>query len=353
VVLGQTLDPTVADANWLLSTSELTPNAVSTLLRGLLHGADDRQLSTLVADAVVGDEVIRQLETDAPDLIRRAILAGHLPVDVLVNLVRFALPTADTGLKAQIADSALHQSLGVPFEGDDIGFLVTILGIVGSRLDGAWAARAGLGQGIPASVASRNLRAFHKAAQPARLRIVQSIEEVAKALCDRRKFELGAPTAEACAQLLLEAERAAPIAALNAAGRILPMLMRQRGDPVSPLIAAAFPIVYREYAKKDDVPDFLKIIPFMEWDRCKAARHELVSAFIASSWAPGDLALIACRCTDVGKILRRAAKSYGGGDYINRVAADTKRLPDPCRKSVERAISTIKSDWSAKYDWRD
>ncbi len=116
---------------------------------------------------------------------------------------------------------------------------------------------------------------------------------------------------------------------------------------------AAFPLIYRELAKKDDIPDLLKFIPFFDWDRCKAARQELVSAFMSSSWAPGDLALTACRCNDLGKILRRTAKAYGGDGYIGRVEADLARLPDGCRKPAAQTIMSIRSDWSSKFDWRD
>jgi len=166
-------------------------------------------------------------------------------------------------------------------------------------------------------------------------------------------FDLNAGAAEACANLLFEAEKAAPRAALAAAGHLLPMLMRQRKDPVSRLIAATFPLIYRELAKKDDVPDLLKFVPFFDWDRCKAARQELVSAFMSSSWAPGDLALTACRCNDLGKILRRTAKAHGGNGYIGRVEADLARLPDSCRKSAVQTIRSIRSDWSSTLDWRD
>lgn len=31
--------------------------------------------------------------------------------------------------------------------------------------------------------------------------------------------------------------------------------------------AVMFPIVYRELAKENDIPDTLKFIPFVEWDR--------------------------------------------------------------------------------------
>lgn len=234
-----------------------------------------------------------------------------------------------------------------------MGFLAKMLGIVGEQCDGVWVANAGLARSVPASLASRNMVAFEKAHQSARIRIVWSIAHVAQALRGRGSFDLDAMAAAACASMMLEAEKVAPTTLLNAAGHLLPMLMRQRNDPVSAMIAAAFPAIYRELAKEDDVPDLLKFVPFFDWDRCKSARRELVSAFMSSAWAPGDLALTACRCGEVGKILRRTAKSYGGDTYIGRVMDDIWRLPADCRDTVEETILAIRSARSLKYDWRD
>jgi hypothetical protein len=155
---------------------------------------------------------------------------------------------------------------------------------------------------------------------------------------------LDGKAADACADLLFEAEKAVPRFAITAAGHLLPMLMRQLNRPVSLMIAATFPIIYRELAKKDEVPDLLKFIPFFDWDRCKAARQELVSAFMASSWAPGHLALTACRCSDVTQILRRVAKIYGGDAYLQRIASELGCLPSECRRTVEKVIASVRSE---------
>ena len=352
-VLAWTLDASPDDAAWLLHESQLPDDAASGLLVGLLREADDHQLFAIVSDARVSAEVMCTLERSAADLLPRVVFADDIPLDAFVSVVRTVLPKADENTKARIADRALHRCLSSHFAGDELGFLATILGIVGERLDGAWVARMGLDRSVRASVASRNMVAFRKAPQPARLKVVWSIAEVAEVLSNRRSFDLDAAAAESCAQMMFEAEKVTPAGLLNAAGHLLPMLMRQRKDPVSPMIAASFPVIYRELAKEDDVPDLLKFVPFFDWDRCKAARQELVSAFMSSTWPPSDLALTACRCADVGKILRRTAKSYGGDTYIDRIADDVMRLPDACRKPIEQTISTIRSDRYAKYNWRD
>jgi len=183
------------------------------------------------------------------------------------------------------------------------------------------------------------------------MRLVWAVDEIAQALADRHILRLDAQAAEACARFFFDAETHAVRALLTAAGTLLPTLMRSGREPISSMIAAMFPIVYRELAKADDVPDLLKFIPFFDWDRCKAARNELVSAFTSSPvWRPGDLAYAACRCAEIGKILRRTARSYGGEAYLNRIEADLHRLPQQCSAEVRQGINNIRNDRSAKYD---
>lgn len=352
-LLAQALDPALGDARWLLREANLPDDTRAAMFVGVLRRADDRQLSAILGDPGIGGDAVSIAERAAPDLLQRMIFIDAVPLDLFVRIVTTVFARTNGVDRSKIALRALQRCLGAHFEGDETAFLVVMLGGLGEGLDGAWVARVGLASGIRPSLAGRNIVAFWKAPQPARLRIVWAMGEVGQILRERRAFDLDAAAAEACANLLFEAEKAAPRAALAAASHLLPMLMRQQKDPVSMMIAAAFPLIYRELAKKDDVPDLLKFIPFLDWDRCKAARQELVSAFLLSSWAPGDLALTACRCNDLGKILRRTAKSYGGDRYIGRVEADLSRLPDGCRKPAAQIISSIRSDWSSKLDWRD
>lgn len=229
-----------------------------------------------------------------------------------------------------------------------------MLDVLGQDLDGGHAARRGLERQLSDKVVSRNLRAFDMAPEPARLRIVGAIDEIARLLDERRAMDLDADAFRSCASLLTDAGQISQTTALSASGRLLPVLMRSRQAPASELLAAAFPMVYRELAAKDDeISDFLKFIPFVDWDRCKSARHELVGAFLSSSWAPGDLALIACRCDELGKLLRRTAKAYGGEAYLERMAQDLSRLPEACRASVERGIMRLRSDRAAKLNGPD
>ncbi len=352
-LLREAIDPSNDDSVWLVRQSGLNGDVIADLLVDLLRRADDRQLGSIMDDSRVSERAVTAAERRAPDLLRRFMMIDSLPLEAFVSVALRVFDTTDGKDRVQLARRALERTLGGHFGGDELGFVTAMLSAVGDELDGAWAARLGVSRTVPANVAGRNLKAFRKATQPARLRVVWSVNEVAEVLRGRQAFDLDASAAEACAHILFEAEKVTPRAAVLAAGHLLPMLMRQPRDPVSLIVAAAFPMIYRELRKKDEVPDLLKFIPFFDWDRCKAARQELVTAFMSSAWAPGDLALTACRCDDIGRILRKTAKTNGGEGYLSRVVGDLARLPDGCRVTIQKAVAAIREDGTSKYDWRD
>lgn len=341
-MIARTLSPTVEDVRWLTESGVLDGQAANTVLLDLLRSADDRQFTAILVDKKIGMGVVETLETSAPDLLLRAVTGDALPIGTFVQTLPLVIAGLGADAKVKLAKHALDRCLVCRFAGDEVEFLASMLSILGDKLDGAWAARIGLADTIDAATASRNMVAFGKAAKPARLCIVRSIGDLAQVLRSRRSFDLDELAVKSCAALMFDAENVAPNALLAAAGHLLPTLLRSGNRPVSMMIAAAFPPLYRELAKADDVPELFKFIPFLDWDRCKAARHELVDAFISSKWPPRDLALTACRAKELDKILRRVAKHYAGGDYLKRISRESRSLPTSCRKSVEKAIRHIR-----------
>lgn len=348
-----TLKPSPADISWLLDEHRIPGDLIPQWLVVVFRMANPLEIVAILADVGIRDRVLSALPADAVDVRRRVLAEGALPLDVHVCVLLDVLSRVDACEARCLANSVLARCLRVHFGRNEAQTIMQLLEAVGQEVDGGWLARQGLERGVPATVASRNLLAFHTSPAPVRARLLAAVDEIASAIDGRHMIDIDASAIEAFAALLADANHVAWSAALTASGRILPLLMRSWREPVSPLVAVAFPAVYRELAKVDDVPDILGFIPFLDWDRCKSARRELVSAFLKSSWAPGDLALTAYRCGDVEKILRQTAKTYGGDEYINRVAADLGRLSIPCRQAIEDAIANMRADWSAKYDWRD
>ena len=349
--LFATLTPSHEDVSWLLDEHRIPGDLVRMWLVVLLGSASPSDFVAVFHDAGLRDQVLAALPTDALEIRRRILFDGRLSLDIHVALLLDLLPALERREARDRVCDALSLCLRTHFGLNEEQTIIRLLGAMGGDLDAGWAVRHGLERGVSAAMASRNLVAFNSAPALPRGRIMAVVDDLARALDGRHVIDVDLSAIDAAANLLADANHYAWSAALAASARLLPLLMRSGREPVSALVAVAFPVVYQEYAKADDIPDFLKFVPFVDWDRCKSARHELVSTFLASSaWAPGDLALTSCRCGDVGKIFRRVAKSYGGDAYLSRVLDDLGHLQANCRSAVEQAISDSRSAWSSYSD---
>ena len=350
-LIESTVSPIGPDVLWLLDEERLSEETVTALLLGVLRRADDREFAGLFSHRTIGERVVARLSEGSVDILARVALLDSLPIDTYIRVIQSVIPKVDDARKLDIAQHAMGRCLCNRFDGDEAAVLSMLLGILGARLDGAWVTRLGLARDREAVIASRNLVVFESAPTDARSRIVVAIDEIARALQRRQIFDLTEAANDACARLMFDAEKTSRSALVDAAGSLLPSLLRARHQPVSLIIAAIFPMVYRELAMARDVPNLLVIFSFFDWDRCKAARRELVDAFISSSWHAGDLALTAFRCDDAERIIKRVIKSYGGEKYLGRIENDLGRLNDDGQRAVRFTIADIRSGKSRRLDW--
>lgn len=345
-LLATSLEPVAQDILWLLEEKRLSKKARSAVLLATLERADDQQFTTLLRDSFVGERMVQILPDDATGLLTRALLSNGLSVEAYAGIVRVVIPKVSGAQRITVAKRAIERLLQSRFKGNEVATLFMLFDVLGARFDGRWVANLALDYRVPADVASRNLLIIESAPAVVRQRMVEAISEIAFLLQQREHIDLTAAAYSACAGLFIDAEKQHKSALIEAAGRLVPSLLRARHQPVSPLIAALFPIVYQELSKADDVPELLKFIPFMDWDRCKAARHELVDAYTSSVWPPGDLALTAYRCRDVYRILKRVTKSHDGPRYLVKIEKDLGRLEEEGLRVVRRVISEIMPDRS-------
>ena len=343
--LFATLTASPTDVSWLLGESRVPDDLVRGWLVAILMATSLSDFAAIFSDASMRGRVIAALPADAVNVKRRMLSDGGLSLEIHLEQLLDLLPALDLIEARNFSRDALSRCLRTHFGQDETQTIVRLLGVMGDGLDAKWVLCHGVEFGVPASVASRNLVAFNFAPAVPRGRIVASVDNLARALNGRHVIDVDDSAIKAAANLLLDANDYASSAALAASGRLLPLLMGSQKAPVSGLVAVAFPLVYREYAKANDIPDLLKFFSFTDWDKCKSARHELVSAFLGSSvWEPRDLALTSCRCGDIGKIFRHVAKSYGGDAYLNRVLSDLGPLQTGCRNAVKQVISDIRSN---------
>ncbi|WP_265451617.1 hypothetical protein [Enterobacter hormaechei] len=343
-LLALTLTPSESDVQWLLNEKRLSKTVSTGLLVDLLRKADDVQFEAVMLNENLFARVISGIFDDAVDILMRAALQQHLPVDMFIRLIRYVYPRIDSVQQSSLAEYTLKRCLRRRFEGNEGEFLSALLGILGERLDGRWVIKEGTGKGVAADIASRNMVIFENAPVSARLRIVAAVDEIAYVLKDRRVLDLSEEANNACAQLMFDAEMSVTSrrALVDAANTLIPILLNARRQPVSLIIAALFPIVYKELEKSVDVPESVNLFfYFLDWDRCKTARNDLVHAFMTSSWRPGHLALTACRCGEVSRMIKKVARSYEGEDYLIQIRNDLEGLDDDNRCIVKAKIAEL------------
>lgn len=351
-LLAMTFKPVLTDILWIVNETRLPYEFLNSQFVKILRVADDSQLLNLLSSSAVCERLLTCIDDNVDDILIRATLKEIFPVNTQISVFQFLLPKLNNDQKFDIAERVLRRCLRSRIDGDETAVFSMLLDVFGAELEGRWIVREGMHRSIEVETISRNLVVFDKSSFASRECIVKAAGEIARALQERSSMDLSEEAFDACARLLLDAQKTLTNKEMiYIAGKLVPKLLRTRQQPVSSLIAAVFPIVYRELAKSNDAPELMKVFFFFDWDRCKAARNELVDAFMWSSWKAGDLALTACRCDDVYKMLKQVSKSHDGQKYLSLIDNDLMRLNDEDRAMVKQIIAEIIDDKASKKSW--
>ncbi|MDN7798538.1 hypothetical protein [Burkholderia vietnamiensis] len=339
-----TLRPTPADMYWVLTRPELKASRRIELTRSLLVAANLVQLRGMLADQQMLTRTVDLLnasdEFDA-ELLSRIACNVTMPSRDYVALVVALLPKWKVGTNAELVGKAIE--LALPREPNEVtpSILDRLLSAAGDKLNGGRAMRVGLQQGVSPAAASRNLVAFGRAPEAARRPILTGIEEMAEALTSRRQLDISTEAAEAAAKLLWESGSVTANGFVRASTTLLPIALDERREVASPLIAAAFPPVYRELAKEGAFDLLSLMFVFLDWDKCKSARRRLIDAFVHSEWRISDIAIAAVRAGDPVRILGRIARERGGEQVLRDLVADLKQVPEEFREPIRTVLGEL------------
>lgn len=337
-LLAQTINPTEDDVLWLVGEKSLSEKSASIILANVIRRANEQQFIKLLSNIKISESVAECLTKNDLDILERAVLQDIVPINIYVKIVQVVVSEVNNDQKLLIAKYALGRCLRNRFE-NDVMILSMLLNIIGHDLDPKWVVYKALERDINSELASRNVIVLEKSQTLIRQKILNVVNEIAYMLRMRQVSYLNEDANNACAKLMSDAKEVSYSALIDAATTLIPSLLNARHRPVSLMISALFPIIYKELAKSNDLSERFNIFSFFDWDRCKTARNELVDAFMSSSWNPGDLALTASLCDEEFKILKRVAQSYGGEKYLYKIASDLERLDADRKKHVKYIIS--------------
>lgn len=329
------LSPNSEDLDWLLDTPKLTREAKKRLLQKVLLLASPRAVSTLFnTDSPIEDAI--SLLDDHIDLILKVIEHASISSREMVRLMLPLLGLPGANIDNKVRERVFEASLQVESPEAE-AVLNTTLEQLGSRVNGKRAFHVGLRRGTSSAVVSRNLIAFNRSA-PARVSFLGAVEEMADTLVARSQLDVSVEAAEATAAILWDAREVNYSSHVRASAVMMAFLLRSRGEAASRLIAVTFAPVYQEL-KRESVPDLFRFMfLFVDWDKCKAARQSLVSAFMRSDWRPIDIALAAVRAHDADKIFELIAQERGGHSALDSMEHDINLLPPAWQKDVLHAL---------------
>lgn len=352
-LLAMTLESTLIDALWLINETRLSNEFLLSQLVNMIQRANDTQFKYLLSNKLVYEYLLACSLSDAVDILIRATLDELFPIGVQIKVFLTLLPKLENSKRFELADCMLERCLRVRFDGDESAVLCMLLEVLASEIGGGRVFQLGVNKSIETEIVNRNLVIFETSPAGVRRYIVAAVGEMANSLQELADITLSKEAYDAAASLILDAKKVVTDKELiYIAGRLLPKLLRAQKRPVSLLIAALFPIVYEGLAKSNDATELMKVFFFFDWDKCKTARIELVDAFMWSSlWKAGDLALTACRCGDVYKILKQVYRSYDGSKYLARVNNDLMRLNDEDRELTRKCIEEIMKDKASNVSW--
>lgn len=321
--LLSTLDLSAADFAWLESDVEKT-RAVR-LLRRLLDSASPKAVVSVLRDPTSRDRILGLLMEDvagsAEQLIRVAG-SSDLPIHRYLDIGRAVLPFLVSEQRGKFVSELLGRVLAQadPDDGRVALVIEESHGVVSPRQ----LVHLATPNGVSTRRVAANLVLLSTVSEQVRRTAATAIEDLCERLIHRYGENLGEAGYNAWAVLLRESGNVSPITQLRASLPTLSFAMGKRDLPVSALIGAAFPPVYTELLRSTGDEDFKRLpallkLPlsiFIDWDRAKSARHELVDAYLYSSWPPADLLLTSLAAGIQSETLRRLAGTHRGRDYI-------------------------------------
>lgn len=344
-MLRQLLAPSSANVRWILDSMSSDARRPS-MLTDVLSSASNEQLRSIFGQPSVLAEVagvIGQLNVSTEIFVRVVENVRLQPADHVALVLRL-LPRLEGRRASLIARSGLEAALPEDLGADRDHVVSTLLDRAGATLDGVRALTIGAGQQVRSGLASRNLVLFERAHSRVRAKFLENPIALADTIVGRRALDLSYQGSEAVGRLLWDADSVDHRGFVLASAKLLAFVNNVKSEAASPIIAAAFPSVYREL-QRETFPDFLSyVLPFVDWDRCKVARRELARSLVQSNWRPRDIALAAARAGEAERILRNIARRDGGPRAIASIEAEAGSIPDPWKRQVKKALKDLRND---------
>lgn len=343
-MLRQLVGPSEADVRWIIDGIDKADTRRSSLLTEVMTSASNEQLRSIFGQSGVLEEALELIGhlPSATEVLARIVENVQLQPTNLIGLVMRILPRISGSRAEPIVAAGLEAALTSHVGTGRDQIIADLLDHAGARLDGAHLLEIGAGRAVPAGLADSNLIIFDSSQSSVRAAFLKNPIALADTIVSRRTLDLSYQGSEAVGHLLWDSEEVNHRGYLIASAKLTAFVRNERGVAASPIIAAAFPSVYREL-QRESLPDYLYyVFPFVDWDRCKVARRELARSLLNSKWRPRDIALAAARAGDADRILKTIAKRESGWQAISSIDREKDTIPEPWKHQVNEVLKELR-----------
>lgn len=348
------IDP--KDIAWLESVD---PARSRPLLVALLESTSDRAMVIVQRDKNICERILNILKGDpalaAAQMVRILAVQG-LEINSLLDLAGSLISYLDQGEREQFIRQLIERAFSEARCGDER--VSSFLAQLAESTDPSWLVRVATPTSASPERIGENLVRLNSARRTIRDAINAHVDELSERLIHQGSARLSGSAYRAWADMIADAGHVDTNAQLRAAISTLSFALKLTNSPVSALVVASFPVVHDQLMRSTGDEDFrsvpaLLLLPFsffVDWDRAKSARRELVESYLSSSWPPADLLVAAVNAGVERPILVRLTGSSRGRRYVDLIAKDVQRLDASLRNKVEHALAEFYSNPTSTWD---
>jgi len=344
--LARTIRAYPRDIWWILDEKSITFQRKGEILKYAFAFATPDDLRALANDSRavqrVGEAIADQMSFIAPTYAHLLQLT-ELPVDFLLDRSAKLMPYLEKGQQGELLEAALTRGFAKASLSADSVMNRLLESTAGGLVTPQKLVAIAVPMHAGADRASNNVVMLDKSTRAVRDGLLSYIDELSDRLIRRYGASLSSAAIVAWAALLLDSGTRNPAAQLRAASSTLSFALSNLHSPVSSLVVSAFPIVDAELSTERETPNLLSFF-FIDWDRCKTARKDLIRAFIASSWPPSDLIRSVLPTGDLPVVLRMLLNEPQGEHYLSRLREDLSTLPPEQQQPIQHALLSALSD---------
>ncbi len=343
-MLERLIGEEVSDLEWILTNNNLDQDRRQALLYLMLSKVSRSGLKRLMSSLDQAKHVFAILGTKSPlhvKLLISILRELEAPAVELLGFIMVLLPNLNGREGVEWTQKAIDISLNLSASEVSSKNVAQLLNKVANNLSGSRVFAIGLRPDLPVKSAARNVEAMNQCKGSARRRLLDAVDEMATQISRRGSLDFSLETSETLAAILWESDQSHRKVLVKASVKLLPYLLNKPTVSASPLIAAVFPVIYRELAAANS-PDLLSVVfRFGDWDKCKTARRSLVQAFMRSDWRIVDLAIAAARSADTARILGVVANEPNGYKILESLNSEIQAIPLKNKDAVKYALFEI------------